>query len=131
MSTDDQNINNPNNPCYDDKQRKLFISKPKFPKQAMSTTNRDKDAGNKPLPHFEKEEIAFEDGSKGSVSWIPMPGVDYKGKLPIEKSIKEALNDTKEPTYKESNLTIKVLEDFLSSKNEEEKEAPKTGDKES
>ena len=51
---DEKDLHDPRNPCYDDEQRKLFISKPKFPKQATSTTDRDEAVGNKPLPHFEK-----------------------------------------------------------------------------
>ena len=42
-----------------------------------------------------------------------MPGVDYQGKLPIEKSIKEALNDTTEPTYKESNPTLQDFNNMI------------------
>lgn len=94
MSTDDQNINNPNNPCYNDEQRKLFISKKKIILNASM----------KELGLTDYEEVK-------------------------SKGIRQALNDTTEPTYKESNLTIKVLEDFLSSKNEEKKEASENEDK--
>lgn len=49
---DEKDLHDPRNPCYDDEQRKLFISKKKFPKQATSTTDRDEAVGNKPLKHF-------------------------------------------------------------------------------
>lgn len=52
---DEKDLHDPRNPCYDDEPKKLFISKPKFPKLATSTTDKDEAVGNKPLKHFTNE----------------------------------------------------------------------------
>lgn len=64
MSTDEKDLHDPRNPCYDDKPRKLFISKPKF----------------------KTEQVTYKDGTTGTISWIPMPGVDYEEKKEIPKT---------------------------------------------
>lgn len=93
---DEKDLHDPNNPIYS--QEKSWHEK-QLEEKAISDARKDEEMIWAGSP------TSIEEGEP-----IISPEFYKRG-----EGIRAALNDTTEPTYKESNLTIKVLEDLLTS----------------